>query len=50
MVAEYELDVDYKPEGLDPEMKPVNQVQKEEDLDAEYAKIEIPYKALCTRG
>ena len=41
-IADYELDVDYVPEGLDPEIKPVNHMLDEEDPDAEYAKMEIP--------
>ena len=40
-IADYMLDIDYKPEGSDPEIKLVNQVQEEEDPNAKHAKMEI---------
>ena len=40
VIADYDLDVDYKPEGSDPEIETVN--EEEENCDAEYAKIELP--------
>ena len=39
-VADYNRDVDYNPEGSDPNIEAVN--KEEENLDAEYAKMEIP--------
>ena len=42
VVADYKSDVDYEPEGSDPEIKPVNHIQEKEDPEAEYAKMEIP--------
>ena len=35
-IAYYNPDIDYKPEGSDPDIKAVN--EEEEDSDAEYAK------------
>ena len=40
VIADYDPDVDYKPEGLDPEMTAVNEA--EENSDTEYAKMELP--------
>ena len=39
-VVDYDPDVDYEPEGSDPDIKEVN--EKEENSDAEYAKMELP--------
>ena len=39
VIADNNLDVDYKPEGSDPEIKAV---VHEEKSDAEYAKMELP--------
>ena len=51
VIADYELDIDYEPEGSDPELKPVNQVQEEADPDVECTKMEIPYqRPLCQRS
>ena len=40
VIADFDLDVDYKPEGSGPEIKAVN--KDEENSDAEYAKMELP--------
>ena len=37
VIADYEPDVDYKPEGSEPKIKPVKEV--EENSDAEYLKL-----------
>ena len=39
-VTDYDLDIDYKTEGSDPDIKPVN--EEKENSDAEYAKMELP--------
>ena len=39
VVADYDPDVDYKPEGSDPEIEALN--GEEENNDAEYAKMEL---------
>ena len=39
-VADYNLDVDYKPEGSDPNIKAVN--IEEVNSNAEYVKMELP--------
>ena len=41
IIADYKPDLDHKPEGSDPKIEPVNEVQKEEDSDGEYVKMEI---------
>ena len=38
-VADYDLDVDYKPEGSEPDIKAVN--EEEENSNAEYVKMEL---------
>ena len=40
VVADYELDINYQSEGWDPEIEAVH--DKEENSDAEYAKMELP--------
>ena len=39
-IADYDLDVDYKPKGSDTDIKAVD--EKEENSDVEYAKMELP--------
>ena len=39
-MANYYLDVNYKLEGSDPDVKAVN--EEEENSDAEYTKMELP--------
>ena len=39
-IADYKSDVDYEPEGSDPDIKAVN--EEEENSYAEYAKMELP--------
>ena len=38
-MADYDLDVDYEPEGSEPDIKAVN--EEEENSDTEYAKMEL---------
>ena len=40
VVADYKPDVDCEPEGLDSEIKPVN--DEEEEVSSEFAEMEIP--------
>ena len=40
--ADYELDIDYRSEGSDPEIKLVNQVDKKVNSDTDYAKMGQP--------
>ena len=48
VITDYDLDVDY--EGSDPQNKPDSQEEKEENSDAEYAKMEIPHdETVCQR-
>ena len=47
-MADYDLDVDYEPEKADPDIKLVN--EEEKDSDAEYAKMDLPLVGtLCHR-
>ena len=39
VIADYELDVDYKPEASDPDFEAVH--EEEENSDAEYVKMEL---------
>ena len=39
-IADYDLDIEYKPEGSDPDIKAAD--EEEENSDAEYAKMELP--------
>ena len=39
VIADYNLDVDYKPEGSEPEIKTVN--KKEKNSDVGYAKMKL---------
>ena len=44
VIAGYKPDVDYKPEGSDPEIKPVDHNKEEENSGAEYVKMEFPHQ------
>ena len=39
-IADYNPDIDYQPEGSDPEIEAVN--EDEENSDAKYVKMELP--------
>ena len=48
VIADYDPDVDY--EGSEPDNKPVDQKNNEENSKAEYAKMEIPHTGtFCQR-
>ena len=40
VIADYDPDVDYNPEGSDPDVEAVN--EEEKNFDAEYAKMKLP--------
>ena len=45
-IADYNPDIDYKPEGSDPDMKAFD--EEEENSDAEYAKMELPQEYIMS--
>ena len=44
VIVNYEPDVDYDPEGPDPNTQPVTQEEEEENFDAEHVKMELLYQ------
>ena len=43
-IADYNPDINYKPEGSDPDIEAVH--EEEENSDAEYAKMELPQSGI----
>ena len=44
VTVDYKQGIDYKSEGWDPDIKPVNHAEEEANANAEYTKIESPCK------
>ena len=44
VIADYTLDVYYKPEGADSESKPANHEKDEQNSNEEYVKMELPHQ------
>ena len=51
VIADNELDIDYKPKGLEPDIEPVDHEEEDMNSDAEHAKMELPcYRTMQQRS
>ena len=50
VIVDYEQNVDYEPEGADPNDKPVTREEEEEHSNADFAKMELLARGLSDKG